>query len=153
MRTEARGVHIAGKACKGPAVLSGNSKSLSSRSHSGAPAGHHSLSVDRPEVQAGSQTGCRHRLARCADCAAFAGLDESESVETGSSGSPCSSRQASLPLACSSRISSRPSGSSEGEGSMQKLGRLSMRQGESFTVALLEKLVLLSSSLRPGHAA
>ena len=36
---------------------------------------------------------------------------------------------------------------------MQKLARLSILQGESPTVALLQKLVLLSYALRPGHAA
>eukprot|EP00891_Asterochloris_glomerata_P000424 jgi/Astpho2/424/Aster-03473 len=44
------------------------------------------------------------------------GLDESESVETGSSCSPCSSRRSSLALTYSSRISSLPSGSSEDRG-------------------------------------
>ncbi len=54
--------------------------------------------------------------------ALLAGLDESESVETGSSCSPCSSRRSSLALTYSSRISSLPSGSSEGEGFRAQAG-------------------------------
>ena len=83
----------------------------------------------------------------------FAGLDESESVENGSSGSPCSSRQASLPLPHSSRISGLPSGASEGEGFCAKAGA-TILQGERPAIALLQKPVLsLCSRLRPGHAA
>ena len=119
-------VHLASKACKGPALLSGNSRSLSSGSHSG---GSHSGSSCWPqslwmgrECRELPQTGCRHQQACCADQAFSAGLDESECVDTGSSGSPCSSRQAFLPLTYSSRISRQPSGSSEGEGFHAKAG-------------------------------